>query len=244
MAKKKKNSNYIGSKSYKAREAKRAEKESLDKRRRMTVFVSLILALITVILIPVSIVAGVKAFREKDNKYVEIVVKDYGSIVVCLDAYQAPETVANFVKLAESGFYNNLTFHRANETIIQGGDPLGTGSGGSADKIKGEFSANGHKNTIKHERGVISMARSSGTASNNYGYDTASSQFFICVDDYPEWDGNYAAFGRVVEGMDVVDAINAAMRAKLTGSSDTISKKADQPKIVTVRVLDNYVPVN
>lgn len=244
MAKKRKNANYIGSKSYKEREAKRAERESADKRRKMTVLVSLILALITVILIPVSIVAGVKAYRAKDNKYVEIVVKDYGSIVVYLDAYEAPETVANFVKLAENGFYDNLTFHRANKTIIQGGDPLGTGSGGSPDKIKGEFSANGHRNNIEHERGVISMARSSGTASDNYGYDTASSQFFICVEDYPDWDGTYAAFGHVVEGMDVVDAINAGMRAKLTGSSETISKKADQPKILTVRVLNDYVPAN
>ena len=242
MAKKRKNSNYVGSKSYFAKEAIRKEKETADQRRRLTVLVSFILSVIILVLIPVSIVAGVQSYRKRDNKYVEIVVKDYGSIVLYLDAYQAPETVANFVKLAEEGFYDNLTLHRANETIIQGGDPLGTGKGGSTQKIKGEFSKNGVDNEISHKRGVISMARSGSTSSSN-GYDTASSQFFICVKDYPDWDGEYAAFGHVVEGMDVVDAINAGMLKTLKDTSDkddTINSKENQPKILTVRVLDNY----
>ncbi len=112
----------------------------------------------------------------------------------------APETVANFKKLVEEGFYDGLTFHRVVAGFMaQGGDPQGTGMGGSKDKIKGEFSANGFtQNTLSHERGVISMARS-------MDFDSASSQFFICYDDASFLDGQYAAFGKVVDGMDTVN---------------------------------------
>ena len=113
----------------------------------------------------------------------------------------APITVANFEKLVGEGFYNGLIFHRViKDFMIQGGDPEGTGMGGAKDRIKGEFRANGVDNPIKHERGVISMARSAMP-------NSASSQFFIVHKDAPHLDGNYAAFGRVVEGMDVVDEI-------------------------------------
>ena len=120
-----------------------------------------------------------------------------------LPAY-APKTVANFEKLVKEGFYDGLTFHRIIPGfMIQGGDPQGNGTGGSKEKIKGEFAQNGFpKNTLKHTRGVISMARA-------YDPDSASSQFFIMHADAPHLDGAYAAFGRVVEGMETVDEIAA-----------------------------------
>ncbi len=140
--------------------------------------------------------------------YADIDIKDYGKITVKLDQKQAPITVDNFVKLSKSGFYDGLTFHRIIEGfMMQGGDPDGNGTGGNIDKngnkvvIKGEFSANGVNNTISHTRGVISMARAS------YPYDSASSQFFIVHEDSLFLDGQYAGFGYVTEGMDIVDKI-------------------------------------
>lgn len=117
---------------------------------------------------------------------------------------KAPITVANFEKLVKEGFYNGLTFHRViPDFMIQGGDPEGTGMGGSKDKIKGEFASNGVKNDLKHTRGVVSMARSMMK-------DSASSQFFIMHKDAPHLDGEYAAFGKVIEGLDVIDEIAGA----------------------------------
>lgn len=113
----------------------------------------------------------------------------------------APITVANFEKLVKEGFYDGLIFHRVIEGfMIQGGDPEGTGMGGSSERIKGEFAANGIKNDLKHTRGVISMARSQNP-------NSASSQFFIMHKDAPHLDGQYAAFGKVVEGIEAVDEI-------------------------------------
>ena len=133
---------------------------------------------------------------------VVIDVKDYGKIVVRLYPDVAPETVANFKKLVSEGFYDGLIFHRViKDFMIQGGDPLGTGYGGSDETIKGEFLANGFVNNLSHKRGVISMARKGS------GYNTASSQFFIVHADQSDLDGQYATFGYVVYGMDVVDAI-------------------------------------
>ncbi len=130
-------------------------------------------------------------------------VKNFGRIKISLDRQAAPITVENFEKLVREGFYNGLTFHRVIEGfMIQGGCPLGTGTGGSGRTIKGEFSANGVPNPIEHRRGVISMARSMMP-------NSASSQFFIVHQDSPHLDGSYAAFGRVEEGMEVVDAIAA-----------------------------------
>ena len=114
---------------------------------------------------------------------------------------KAPITVDNFLKLVNEGFYDGLIFHRViKDFMIQGGDPEGTGMGGAKEKIKGEFSANGVPNDVKHVRGVISMARAMNP-------NSASSQFFIVHKDAPHLDGQYAAFGKVVEGMDVVDEI-------------------------------------
>lgn len=147
-------------------------------------------------------------YTPKENEvYVRMEVKDYGEIDLCLDRSAAPITVANFVSLVEDGFYDKLTFHRIIEGfMIQGGDPKGDGTGGTT-PIKGEFSYNGVANPIKHERGVISMARTP------VSYDSGSCQFFIVhqtsQNNSYSLDGQYAAFGHVVKGMEVVDAIVA-----------------------------------
>ena len=161
--------------------------------------------------------------------HVEIEVQDYGTITVELDADAAPITVENFLKLANEGFYDGLTFHRIMAGfMMQGGDPTGTGMGGSEETIKGEFSANGVENPLSHTRGAISMARSQA-------YDSASSQFFICHADSTFLDGNYACFGYVTDGMDVVDAVCEA--AEPTDNNGTIPADA-QPVITAIRVLD------
>ncbi len=134
---------------------------------------------------------------------VVIEMENGGKIKLELYPEIAPKTVANFEKLVRSGFYDGLTFHRIIPNfMIQGGDPLGNGMGGSDERIVGEFALNGFKNDLKHERGVISMARSQMP-------NSASSQFFIMHADAPHLDGSYAAFGRVTEGIEVVDEIAA-----------------------------------
>lgn len=130
---------------------------------------------------------------------VQITMQDGGTFVIELYPQHAPLTVENFEKLVKQGFYDGLTFHRVIDGFMaQGGDPDGTGCGGSAETVKGEFRANGVNNTLSHTRGVVSMARSANP-------NSASSQFFICYGDCTFLDGNYAAFGKVVEGMEVVD---------------------------------------
>ena len=160
--------------------------------------------------------------------HANIVVENYGTITLELDGEVAPETVENFVALAEDGFYDGLTFHRIIQGfMIQGGDPKGNGTGGSEHKITGEFSANGIENTISHTRGTISMARSKN-------YNSASSQFFIVQADSTYLDGNYAAFGRVTSGMEVVDQICAD--ASPLDKNGTIAPDA-QPVIRSVIIL-------
>ena len=160
---------------------------------------------------------------------VEITVKNYGIITLTLDETIAPITVNNFIKLANEGFYDGLTFHRIIEGfMMQGGDPKGDGSGGSPQTIKGEFAINGVKNPLPHVRGVISMARLS------YPYDSASSQFFIMHKDYPSLNGSYAAFGWVTSGMEFVDAI--CEETPVTDNNGTVSAKK-QPEILSVRVV-------
>ena len=132
---------------------------------------------------------------------VRIHVLDYGIIDIELDSENAKETVDNFIKLVKEGFYDHLTFHRIIKGfMIQGGDPLGNGTGGSDKTIKGEFKANGVNNNLSHKRGVISMARAND-------YNSASSQFFICHQDCLYLAGLYASFGKVINGMDTVDKI-------------------------------------
>lgn len=135
------------------------------------------------------------------NPKIRMEIKDFGTMEIELFPSTAPITVKNFLTLVTSGFYNGLSFHRIIEGfMIQGGDPLGNGTGGSKEKIKGEFAQNGIHNPLKHTRGVISMARSMMP-------NSASSQFFIMHKDAPHLDGAYAAFGAVVKGIDIVDEI-------------------------------------
>lgn len=161
--------------------------------------------------------------------HVEIDVKDCGTISLELDADTAPQSVSNFIALAKSGFYDGLTFHRIiNGFMIQGGDPEGTGMGGAPDTITGEFAANGIENPVSHVRGVISMARSQM-------YNSASSQFFITQADCTFLDGQYAAFGTVTSGMEVVDQL--AANTPVQDDNGTVAAE-DQPVITAVRVMD------
>lgn len=161
--------------------------------------------------------------------HVTIDVQDYGTISLELDADTAPISVTNFINLANEGFYDGLTFHRIiSGFMIQGGYPNGNGTGGSEKTIKGEFSANGVENDISHVRGVISMARANDP-------DSGSSQFFIVHEDSTFLDGQYAAFGHVTDGMDVVDAICEAVPVQ--DNNGTVAA-ADQPVITAVTVVD------
>ena len=162
--------------------------------------------------------------------HVVISVKDLGDIKVELDADMAPITVTNFLKLVNDKFYDGLTFHRIMKGfMIQGGDPTGTGFGGSDEQIKGEFISNGVNNTISHVRGTISMARAKA-------YDTASSQFFIVQSDSTYLDGDYAGFGHVTEGIEVVDKVVAAVEGKV-GKNGAVEAK-DQPVITSITQID------
>ncbi|MBM6988701.1 MULTISPECIES: peptidylprolyl isomerase [Parafannyhessea] len=158
-----------------------------------------------------------------------IEVKGIGTIKLELNATNTPITVSNFARLANAGFYDGLTFHRVIKGfMIQGGDPNGDGTGGSDQRIKGEFSANGVTNAIQHKRGVISMARSDD-------YNSASSQFFIMQEDSSNLDGQYAAFGRVTSGMEVVDSI--CDNTPVTDNNGTVEKD-NQPVITSIRMTD------
>ncbi|MFV0412454.1 MAG: peptidylprolyl isomerase [Oscillospiraceae bacterium] len=155
---------------------------------------------------------------------IEITMQNGGVIRLELDEKAAPLTVANFEKLAGEGFYDGLIFHRIIPGfMVQGGDPDGTGMGGPDTRVKGEFAANGWNNPLKHTRGVISMARSGNP-------NSAGSQFFIVHADAPHLDGSYAAFGKVVEGLDVLDAIAKA-------ATDGNDRPLEPVVMETVRVL-------
>ncbi|MDR0287157.1 MAG: peptidylprolyl isomerase [Clostridiales bacterium] len=159
-------------------------------------------------------------------------VRDFGTIKIELYPKIAPQTVDNFVNLVNQGFYNGLTFHRIMAGfMIQGGDPLGTGAGGPGYNIKGEFSANNFDNTLKHTKGVISMARQLDN------YNSAGSQFFIMLVDYPSLDGDYAAFGKVIEGQDVVDKIGAVPVHGPAGSQPSIP---DTPVVIDTVTVDTF----
>lgn len=162
--------------------------------------------------------------------HAEIDIKDYGTIKVELDADVSPVTVTNFVNLANIGFYDGLTFHRIIDGfMIQGGDPDGNGTGGSDINIKGEFSSNGVDNNISHVRGTISMARA-------MDYDSASSQFFIVQEDSTYLDGEYAAFGTVIEGMEIVDKI--CEDKKPEDASTGYVSESEQPVITSIKITD------
>ena len=161
--------------------------------------------------------------------HVEITIKDMGTITVELDGDAAPITVQNFLDLAGSGFYDGLTFHRIiNGFMMQGGDPNGDGTGGSEQTIKGEFAENGIENNLSHTRGAISMARAQNM-------DSASSQFFIVHQDSTYLDGQYACFGYVTEGMDIVDQI--CENTKVEDGNGTVLPE-NQPVIESIVITD------
>ena len=169
--------------------------------------------------------------------HVLIKVKDMGNITVELDADTAPITVTNFLNLVDKKFYDGLTFHRIIEKfMIQTGDPTATGSGGSDEKIKGEFRNNGVENDISHKRGVLSMARVVLDEETSESLNSASSQFFIVQKDSTYLDGQYAGFGHVTEGMDVVDNIVKSVKGKV-GSNGSVAYE-DQPVIESITRID------
>lgn len=208
----------------------------MKNNKKMTGIIAGILLLIVVLVAAVIVLFAVRGKKESTEAidaagkhHIEIQVKDYGTIKAELDGDAAPITVANFLKLAESGFYDGLTFHRIIDGfMIQGGDPKGNGTGGADKTIKGEFSQNGVENKLSHVRGTLSMARSQDM-------DSASSQFFIVQSDCTYLDGQYAAFGTVTEGMDLVDKI--CKDTPVQDNNGTVSA-ADQPVIESIKVID------
>lgn len=228
----------------------KARKDAEKKKRAIAWMITAIVAAVLVAVFVVFVIIipnakkapGFKANgKVKDTVYVKMTVEGYGDIILKLDGKEAPITVANFVSLVNEGFYDGLTFHRViNDFMIQGGDPKANGTGGSPNKIKGEFEDNGYHNCIAHERGVISMARSDD-------YDSASSQFFICNatnDSVSNLDGSYAAFGYVISGMDVVDLITTKTAILAGDSNGTIKNKSDQAVISRVVVISEEEALN
>ncbi|MBQ4638897.1 MAG: peptidylprolyl isomerase [Clostridia bacterium] len=205
--------------------ATKSRKHQTQKQIRTLIIAAVVL---------VIAVAAVVVFTGKKSgltglHYVAIDIEDYGTITAELDADAAPITVENFLKLADEHFYDGLTFHRIiSGFMIQGGCPLGNGTGGADKDIKGEFAMNGVNNPLSHTRGVISMARSALP-------DSASSQFFIMHQDNTYLDGGYAAFGRVLSGMEIVDAI--CQDTPVTDDNGSVARE-NQPVITTIRRIE------
>ncbi len=178
----------------------------------------MVIKLKKVIFLIISLILLTGCGKRTENPIVTMEISDYGTIKIELYPKYAPNTVANFVNLVESGFYNDNTFHRlVPGFVLQGGDPDGDGTGGPGYTIKGEFPENGYvKNTLKHDKGVVSMARTNMP-------NSAGSQFFIVLDDtetiHASLDNKYAAFGKVIEGMDIIENIekNATVKDNQTG---------------------------
>ena len=208
----------------------------MKNNKKMTGIIAGLLLLIVVLVAAVIALFAVRGKKESTEAidaagkhHIEIQVKDYGTIKAELDGDAAPITVANFLKLAESGFYDGLTFHRIIDGfMIQGGDPKGNGTGGADKTIKGEFSQNGVENKLSHVRGTLSMARSQDP-------NSASSQFFIMHQDSTYLDGEYAAFGKVTDGIEIVDKI--CEDTQVIDGNGTV-EKADQPVIESIRMTD------
>lgn len=207
--------------------------EFLKDNKTNIIFVAGVILIIAIILVINIFVSNENKKKELEDlltgkHYVVMDIKDYGTIELELDADTAPITVTNFINLVNDKFYDGLTFHRIIDGfMVQGGDPEGTGMGGSSQTIKGEFTANGVENNISHERGVISMARSDD-------YNSASSQFFIMHEDNTGLDGNYAAFGKVVSGIEVVDEL---VKVKVEDDNGTVLAK-NQPVINSIKVFE------
>lgn len=225
--KKKKNSNYVTEK----RIAMAAEKEQAIRAKKRNAIIKIVAIVLAVIVGTASLIVGVGfifgwwGYRPVATDHAAIEVEGYGTIHIELYGNDAPVTVSNFKKLAESGYYNGTNFHRIIEDFMaQGGDGKGTAT------IKGEFSANGFDNKILHERGILSMARSGNNVS---GFDTGSDQFFIVHKTSPHLDGQYAAFGKVTDGMDIIDKICAD--AEPTDNNGSISP-SERPVIKSISI--------
>jgi len=181
-----------------------------------------VLSLMLCVLTVAALLAGCGS-TETEVKYPVATITTAGGDTIKLELYpeKAPNTVANFIYLVNEGFYNGTTFHFVAEdgSYVQAGDPDNNRDGGPGYTIQGEFERNGIENTLSHEAGVVSMAR------RESGYDTAGSQFFILTEDLPALDGSYAAFGRVIEGMDIVEAISRLETDEYGRPRDTITIK-------------------
>ncbi len=211
-----------------------AQQRKAEKQKKTVIYS---IAAVLCVAVLAGVIVGVSSCNSGNIKYVEadpnliyyadINIKDYGVITVKLDQSAAPKTVGNFISLAQSGFYDGLTFHRIIEGfMMQGGDPDGDGTGGAEKTVAGEFSANGHNNPISHKRGVISMARAND-------YNSASSQFFIVHEDSEDsLDGKYAAFGHVISGIEVVDKICENVPQGYNGAV----AEADRPVIESITI--------
>lgn len=164
-----------------------------------------------------------------DNPVVAMYIEKYGSVVMELYPDKAPNTVNNFISLIKSGFYDNNTFHRlVTGFVLQGGDPDGTGAGGPGYSIKGEFSDNGFENDLKHEKGILSMARSADN-------DSAGSQFFIMLDKSEYLDGKYAAFGKVIDGFDIIEKIEKNERVADSDSGKLVKNLTLKKTLVDLK---------
>ena len=177
--------------------------------KRKNFIILFILALVLILPTGCSLIREKEIENPDENPIATLNIKGWGKVKIELNPEEAPNTVASFIELANSGFYDDLIFHRIIKGfMIQGGDPSGDGTGGPGYNIKGEMSNNKFDNKLIHEKGVISMARSP------ISYDSAGSQFFITVDTHPSLDGDYAVFGKVVDGMDIVMDISKATTNK------------------------------
>ena len=233
--KKRKNSNYKTNALVKSKNAD----EKLNIKPIPTIIVSVLSLVLIAVIVLVSFIScygGSSYYAEnrdiegRDIVYAEMSVKGYGKVTLLLDRTTAPITVDNFVSLVNDKFYDGLTFHRIiDDFMIQGGDPKANGTGNSENEIYGEFSSNGHVNDIQHIDGVISMARGEDP-------NSASCQFFICNADSPHLNGNYAAFGYVIDGLNVIHRITRDYVKKTTGG--VIKDKNQQPVIEYIRIIE------
>lgn len=207
--------------------------------------VLLVITIIIVVLLAAILIVGYykKSVEKEKRPLVTMEIEDYGQVQIELYPEQAPQTVANFINLINEGFYNGLTFHRAiDNTLIQGGDKDGTGSGESEYTIKGEFLANGHENTLRHEAGTISMARADYSNLSpdliDEGYNSAATQFFVMLNTQRYFDGLYAAFGKVISGLDIIQKISE-LETKVdeeVGETETIA----EPPVIKSMTVETY----